>query len=358
MKVLVATITHRADDARIFARQIPALLSAGDTVTAIAPWKASGVIPFNGVVGVSVPRTQGRRRVWALIRGFVAIVRRASQHDVILVHDPELALLLALTPLNSKSIWDVHEDLPAAIKSKSYLPRPFRFLFSKIAMKVERIIERRLRLLLAEERYTERFAQSHPVIFNLPRVPTTLPTASVKGQVIYVGSITRARGLDMMLRIARDLQRDGIELRLIGEIPSKVDRELVESAPNVIWNGPMANSAALTEVESSLAGLSLLADLPNYRHSMPTKILEYMSRGTPVVSTPLALAQAAIGEHGFIVSFDLERGASRAVEAIRELAKNPDKRNQIREAAFATASERYNWSVHQREFVSALRSEG
>lgn len=358
MKVLVATITHRADDARIFARQIPALIDAGDSVTAIAPWKSSGVSPQPEISSVNTPRTNGRRRLWALIRGVFAVIRRGSQHDVILVHDPELALALALTPLRRKTIWDVHEDLPAALRSKSYLPAPLSSLLSKLATFVELFIEKRMRLLLAEERYAERFARPHPIIFNLPRVPAHLPSATTKQQVIYVGSITKARGLEMMLQIARELQRDQIQLRLVGEIPSQSDRDIVQSAPNVQWSGPMANSAALDEVESSIAGLSLLADLPNYRHSMPTKILEYMSRGTPVISTPLALAQAAIGDNGFIVSFDHERGGRQAVEAIRELARNDAKREEIRNAAFKTVSERYNWSVHQREFVSSLRSEG
>ena len=43
----------------------------------------------------------------------------------------------------------------------------------------------------------------------------------------------------------------------------------------------MPNADALRLVEGSLAGLSLLQDEENFRHSMPTKVAEYMARGVP-----------------------------------------------------------------------------
>jgi isopropylmalate/homocitrate/citramalate synthase len=56
------------------------------------------------------------------------------------------------------------------------------------------------------------------------------------------------------------------------------------------WHGFVSNDRAMTLIDGSLAGLSLLQDLPNYRHSMPTKILEYMAHGVPVITTPLPAA--------------------------------------------------------------------
>ena len=48
----------------------------------------------------------------------------------------------------------------------------------------------------------------------------------------------------------------------------------------------------------ALAGLSLLQDLPNYRHSRPTKIVEYMAHGVPVVTTPLPVAVELVESAG------------------------------------------------------------
>jgi glycosyltransferase involved in cell wall biosynthesis len=355
MRVLVATITHRADDARIFAREIPALLDADIDVTAVAPWKASRVDPDRRLRAIDIPRTRGLRRTWPLIQAMRRIRRESA--DLILVHDPELAIALAWTNLRHRVVWDVHEDVAAALRSKVYLPRALRPLLAAAVAGLERRVERRLRgLLLAEERYADRFAQHHPIVLNLPRIPEALPTGLAQRRVVYVGSITRARGLVPMLEIARQLQRDEISMLLIGEIPSAEDRDLLRSAPNVTWTGPLPNDHALELVQQSLAGLSLLADLPNYRHSMPTKVVEYMARGVPVISTPLAVAEAALGETGVIVSFDHGRCVDEAVAAIRALAADEQRRQRMRVDAFARVSERYNWNVAQREFVAALRN--
>ena len=68
-------------------------------------------------------------------------------------------------------------------------------------------------------------------------------------------------------------------------------------------------------LDGALAGLSLLHDEPNFRHSMPTKVVEYMARGVPVVTTPLpAAAELARGhECGFVVPFGDPVAAAAAV---------------------------------------------
>ena len=61
--------------------------------------------------------------------------------------------------------------------------------------------------------------------------------------------------------------------------------------------------------------LTPLRDEPNFRHSLPTKVVEYMARGVPVVTTPLpAAAELARGhECGFVVPFGDPRAAADAV---------------------------------------------
>ena len=59
-------------------------------------------------------------------------------------------------------------------------------------------------------------------------------------------------------------------------------------------------------LDGALAGLSLLEDRPNYRHSMPTKVIEYMAHGLPVITTPLPLAADLVERSGcgIVVPFD------------------------------------------------------
>ncbi len=51
--------------------------------------------------------------------------------------------------------------------------------------------------------------------------------------------------------------------------------------------GPLPNPSALELVAKASIGLSPLKDLANYRESLPTKTLEYLAMGVPVVATDL-----------------------------------------------------------------------
>jgi hypothetical protein len=49
----------------------------------------------------------------------------AQDHDLVLVHDPELVLAAAGLRLPNL-IWDVHEDPAAALQIKSWMPKVLR----------------------------------------------------------------------------------------------------------------------------------------------------------------------------------------------------------------------------------------
>ena len=351
MRVLVCTIVHHPTDARIFRRQIGALLEAGHSVSVVAP--GSGP---DGVAAYPVPRARGRRRFTAWRAARSRIRELAPQHDVLVIHDPELLCVIPWRELRRRKVrvvWDVHEDLAAALAMKTYLPTGLRRLLVPVIAMLERWAERRAVLLLAETAYQERFRHAHPVVLNLPPVPETFPSRPRKRQAIYVGSITRARGLDRMLAIAPLLADAGIALRIIGEAPNAEDAVRLRSTPNVEWNGALPNAAALQEVEQSLVGLALLSDEPNYRHSMPTKILEYMASGTPVVATPLPLSRQVIGDDGVVL--DGFAATPKAIaDAVIALCNDDTRRERMAHAGFERVRSDYNWNRAKHGFIAAL----
>ena len=77
--------------------------------------------------------------------------------------------------------------------------------------------------------------------------------------------------------------------------------------------------------QGALAGLSLLHDVPNYRQSLPTKVIEYMARGLPVITTPLPMAASIVGraECGLVVPFGDVEAAAQAVLRLRD---DPERR--------------------------------
>ena len=117
MRVVVCTTVHHPADARIYHRQIRALLEAGHQVTYIAPVQAKDFSPERTGLQpqlIPVPRAVGRNRLGALRAARLELARHAPGADLLLVHDPEL--LLALPPRRKRppTVWDVHEDTAAA----------------------------------------------------------------------------------------------------------------------------------------------------------------------------------------------------------------------------------------------------
>ena len=67
----------------------------------------------------------------------------------------------------------MHEDTAAALSTKAWLPRPLRPAAAAAVHAAERLAERRLHLILAEQGYVPRFGRTHPVVPNTTYVPQT-----------------------------------------------------------------------------------------------------------------------------------------------------------------------------------------
>ena len=359
--VLVVTVVHHPEDSRIWAREVFALLAAGWTVTYAAPFAAYDVAPrpAPGLTTVDLPRAEGRRRLGAA-RAARGLVRRlAPRHDIVLVHDPEL-LLATLGLRLQQLVWDVHEDPAAALAVKDWMPRPLRGAGARLWRAAERVAERRHPLLLAERAYQDRFRRRHAVVLNTTTVPASPPAIDAADpRVVYLGNLTMARGAETLVEAAR-LVRDGssgqLSVDVVGPARDAATRALLERAARegvLRWHGFLPAAEALRVIDGAVAGLSLLKDLPNYRPSMPTKIIEYMAHGVPVVTTPLPLAVALVEESGggVVVPFDDPRSAA---DAVLGLWREPHRASAMGRAGHRHAAEHHDWGRGAQDFVAEL----
>ncbi|MDF5751190.1 glycosyltransferase [Spongiactinospora sp. TRM90649] len=355
MRVCVATVVHHPEDARIMHRQIRALLAAGHEVTYIAPFTHCNVTPGPAIHAVDVPRAVGRRRYRAVRAARKALRRAAREADLILVHDIELLLALPRGRRCPPLVWDVHEDTASALSVKGYLPEPLRRMLPPLIRRMEASAERRIRLILAEDAYQDRFSLPHPVIRNTTYVPDTLPSPPGDNRVVYVGHLSEARGALDLIELARRLAPHAIRMDLIGAADPAV-RPILRDAQRdglLDWFGYVPNRHALRMAEGALAGLSPLHDEPNYRHSLPTKVIEYMARGVPVVTTPLPMAASLVGgvDCGVVVPFgDLDA----MVAAVLRLRDDPEERVAMGARGHASALRHHHWPQHAVEFVGLL----
>ena len=364
--VLIMTVVHNPEDARIRQRQINALIAAGWKVTYVAPFRAFGLrvpptrpadLGHGNLWCINIARSSGRRRfrAWQAARTMMRAL--AQDHDVVLVHDPELVLAAAGLRLKNL-VWDVHEDPAAALQVKSWMPKPLRRPVATAWRRAERVAERQHHLLLAEHSYQQRFRRLHPVVANSVSVPRLVVPAGVE-RVSYLGSVTMSRGCQTMIEVGWELHRrtnGAVRLEVIGEAADSEARHALQKATDagdVSWLGFVPSEEALARVSGSLAGLCLLRDLPNYRVSLPTKIVEYCALGVPVITTPLPLAADLIRSEnvGFVVPWD---HPSAVVDAILKLRAEPGLRHRLGANGHRVALRDHVWNRLSADFVRVM----
>lgn len=359
MRILVVTVVHTPLDARIHHRQIRALRDAGHEVTYAAPWDATStdrtaVVP--GVRTLELPRAVGRRRLSALRAARLLLRAEAASHDLVLIHDPELLLVLPRRRKSPPVVWDVHEDTAASLIDRAWVPRAVRPLAAFAARRAEGWAERRCHLTLAEASYTDRFRRTHPLVPNYPWLPTEDPSQPGPGRVVYVGRIARSRGALEMLDLAHRLRGSGIHVDLYGPADRDVQARVQKAheRDELTWHGFTPNDRALAAIEGASVGLSLVHPQPNHAGSLQTKVLEYLSRRIPVITTDLPVTGSFVRTRD--VGVVVPVGDVDEVElAVRRLA-GPDatQREAIAERGHALVRDELNWDLAGATFVALL----
>jgi glycosyltransferase involved in cell wall biosynthesis len=313
-RILVLTTVHASDDTRIRERLIRSLEMLGTVsyaTRAPGPSDRSGLdwIELGG--GRLARNLSASRHIWA------------GDFDLVVLHDPETIPAGVLGRLLRRRlvVYDVHEDLAGQIVAKS-VPKWSRPLLRALARTLNWLAERTLILTFAEPGYRRLFRHDHIVFPNYPRTDAfPRPAPRSEGFVIYVGDITEARGIEDAVNACVLVE---IPFTAVGRVDPVLASRLARTSPEIQLTGRLSNPRALELIGSAAVGLSPLRDLPNYRGSLPTKVLEYLAMGIPVVATNLpGTASVLAGLDGvwLVPPGDVELMARAIEEAMRPASK-------------------------------------
>jgi glycosyltransferase involved in cell wall biosynthesis len=332
--VWVVTTVHWPDDTRIRERLIRTLAGDFDVVYLA---RTPGPTDRSGVEYVELRGGRLRRNLQAL--------RLALTGDwqVLVVNDPELMLcaLLARLVRRRPVVFDVHEDVPASAYTRAWVPRWARRALSRLMVGLLGFVERFVAVTLAEPGYQHLFSRPHPVFPNYPDTTHYPPPGGDEhGPVVYLGDMTYKRGVDVAIAACSSL---GVPLRLIGRVSSDIEDLLRAGTPSgdgVIVDGSLPNPIALERLAQASVAVAPLRDLPNYRHSQPTKVLEYLAMGLPVVASDLPGTRSLVADLEAVILVEPD-DPSQLATAISK-ARTPDVARQAREQA-ADIRSRFRW---------------
>lgn len=313
-----------------------------------------------GLERVSVPRAVGRRRVgsWLAVRR--ALGSLCSSADVVIVHDPELIpVVTTIRCGRAIVVWDVHEDFVAMAHDTVWVPASMRRLLSWAVRGVESYAKKRCRIIIAEESYACRFPAA-PLVPNTTWVSDAPAVPDADARVAYVGRVSFDRGVRELVALGEELsRRHGPRVVVVGAADSECEHIISDAQSRGVldWRGPLSNPEAMKVVRGAIAGLSLLHEIPNYVVSRPTKVMEYLAAGTPVVSTPLPLAALMIADSGAGVATSSWQGDSvvnEVADAVMAYFNDPQRRRDEGESGWRFVRDNWSWNSDGPRFVDVL----
>jgi glycosyltransferase involved in cell wall biosynthesis len=244
---------------------------------------------------------------------------------------------------------DVHEDVPGQIRTKPHVPAPLRAPLALLTTTLLRAAERWCTVTLAEAGYQRRFRRPQPVLANYPIIEDLPPPADDAGYIAYIGDITEIRGALLVVEAVAAMA-DPRPVKMAGRCLEPLRSRLVARAADLGVDldlpGFLPHAEAMTIAAGATVGLSPLLDVPNYRRSLPTKVIEYLSLGVPVVASDLPGTVEVIGGlPGVRVATAGDPGAWTA--ALEEVcADAPARRAEARGNA-EEVRRRYSWPAEE-----------
>ena len=302
MKIMVATSAHPAEDPRIRYKEVSTLVDAGYNVE---------LLHFRGVSNDQLGNltitgfTEHRNRFTRFFRVFWVVVKEVfrKRPDVLHIHDPDLLPLLPLARmLGIRTIYDSHEYFPCQIYTKQWIPKYLRKPLSVFFGEGEMLLAKcATYLIVATPKIQQRFhklGRSY-LVRNFPRLDLfdIALISETRGDMAYVGGVSKARGLIEMIEVAR---RSKVKLHIAGRVDAACFEVIQQAQVDglIKYHGVLSGNEVVKLLSRCRIGLCLLQPEPNYLDALPTKLFEYFAMKMPAVVSDFPLWKNILKDSG------------------------------------------------------------
>ncbi|OGX87011.1 hypothetical protein BEN48_00620 [Hymenobacter glacialis] len=279
---------------------------------------------------LSFNRLLAQGRYWRLLR--------VLQPAVVIVHAPELLPLTLLWQWLGKGrrfVYDIQENYALNVSTQ----RVYRGLVRRGVAAALRWVQglaasRAAAIILAEASYADelpflRMLPPHRVLVLenkyqplpgqvLPQQPVKLPPPGEPLRLLYSGTISELNGIWEALAFARLLHQawpGGVHLTIIGfcQQPQLLRQLQEQAAEHAEWltliggQELVPHAQVVAAIERSHLGLLPYRPHTSTARCRPTKLFEYLAHGLPVVTSPNALWQLVLQQHGAGLQLDFSQ---------------------------------------------------
>lgn len=357
----------RHDHVRAAHKQAHTLVQAGYEVVLVV--KKQLVREYLGmrVIEARAPFRSVLRPLLNLVPLFLQV--RRLQGDVHVLRNPDtIPLALILRLFGKKVIYDTHEDFSKRPLAHPSLPRWSRRGTAWLITRLERLLARTTNgVIVTQQQQLQGLGGRTMWQPNAPMTTGPIVGPALEADItrdeqglsfIYVGEITRARGVFAMLELMQTINEEyDARLELIGWIRSDELSKQVQQHPGwrfVRFHGACSHSDTLKAIRRADIGLALLRPVVDYPTTSITKLFEYMQFGVPFVASDFDAWRVSteLGPPGLYVNPDC---AQDIAAAARRLAGDASLRERMGEAGRLHIRAEFNWERISNPFVALVK---
>lgn len=354
IKIAHLSSVHVFSDTRIFHKMCRTLNDEGYDVTLIARADKEQIVDGIRVMPFPAYASKFQRFLKAPWRMFL-MARKLAEIKVFHLHDPELipaAILLRLS--GKKVIYDVHEKTPDTMYSKNYLSPVLANFFYYAALIAEWLAAKVVNhVIVVIPSLLERFpGRKTGLVQNFAYRDELLPeefdvrSVQKKRQIVYIGDITRVRGVKEAIMALELLPEDyDVTFTLAGRFgDSELERECrnLDGWKRVRYLGYIDRKTVASELLQSMAGVILLYPTPDHIGAQAVKLYEYMLAGLPVIVSDIPVMNTVVDETGCGYKVDPFRSVD--ISAVyRKVLDNETLHREMGIRGRKAVLEKYNW---------------
>ncbi len=360
IKVCHFSSVHKRGDQRILYKECVSLLNAGYDVSLIVA-DGGGNDIANGIKVYDVGKEKKRTQRFTRTQKKIFSIALELDCDVYHFHDPELLFTgLKLKRKGKKVIWDMHENLPADIMQKGYIPLFIRKLITAVFKKIEKYTVKRIDgVICTRDSVLHRLNglnDNLALVNNFPLIDYEVEINDREERTIcFAGTISPNYQHKEIIQAIEQI--DNVKYLLAGSIS---ERHLSQLKALPGWKKvEYLGVLPFEEVKSLFARSSIGVAIHKYTHNMDwqignfalTKIFEVMYWKMPVICTDYSLWEDEIFEKYKCGITVIPTNVDAIRESIQYLLDNPEEARSMGETGHKAVVESFNWKSQEKRLL-------
>lgn len=328
MNILHISTAHEPEDVRVFQKECVSLADSGYSVSLLVPCESSNRV--SGVDVINLPAKRGRLFRFVVLP-FLAFFRALMMNaDLYHVHDFELwPVAVLLRVFGKKVVVDIHEDVPAQIIQRDWIPYFSRRILSTLANFLENNLSRFVSgLVVVDNSLYKRFMRYQEnvvIVRNYPIVEHFKCNSEASNDeqpfnVWSLGGATDERCVDIIISASEQFQPG--EIFVAGGVNGSY-HEFGWDKSSCSYVGLLDKHKVKQVYQQASVLIVMFSDLPNHQEIKSNRLYESMLAGKPVIVSNLNNWQEFINRYkcGIAVDPCSSNSLSSAIQFLRD---NPD----------------------------------